>query len=594
MTLCRKCGKEIPDGQELCEDCQNENVDLDEAYLDELIQNMDLSGDNEENPDDAVSDTLSFDEALAEELLEDEPVASENETEEEADQVPEIIWGENSDVETVEESTDELALDETVEEETAEESTEELVLDETAEELTDELALDETAEEETAEELTDELALDESAVEEETAEESAAEELTAEESAVEEEASEDDISHLLDMLSDDYEEAEEQSEETTSEEDEVSIDDTPTSLEASLFDDDEETDSFFADSIDELDESGSSSSATMDDVFQDALSAVGYSEKEGEEEDDASGALDFFDGEEGGDVQDKVTEIPLKKPKKAAKPPKDKVSFWKRIFGNIITEETAELEAKERAAELASEEEKAKLKEERKQQADADKAEKAEQAQAEKQRKAEAKAEKSAAKAAEKEEKKRLKMEREANEVVGKINPVGATIVMVFFGIVCLLIILGTQMFSYSHAVNTAEEKFKAGDYEEAYQSLAGVDVSESSEEMADKVRICMQLEKKIQSHDNYFKMQLYLEALDCLMKGIRNYDTNKDKADNYGILNQYNALENQIASLLYSEYGVSETQARSINNSNSQEEYTEKLETIISQWSVKMLEDER
>ena len=33
MTLCRKCGKEIPDGEELCEDCKNEESQMDEAYL---------------------------------------------------------------------------------------------------------------------------------------------------------------------------------------------------------------------------------------------------------------------------------------------------------------------------------------------------------------------------------------------------------------------------------------------------------------------------------------------------------------------------------------------------------------------------------
>ena len=40
MTLCRKCGKEIPDGEELCEDCKNKESQMDEAYLEELMQNM--------------------------------------------------------------------------------------------------------------------------------------------------------------------------------------------------------------------------------------------------------------------------------------------------------------------------------------------------------------------------------------------------------------------------------------------------------------------------------------------------------------------------------------------------------------------------
>ena len=48
MTLCRKCGKEIPDGEELCEDCKNEESQMDEAYLEELMQSM---SDEEKEPE---------------------------------------------------------------------------------------------------------------------------------------------------------------------------------------------------------------------------------------------------------------------------------------------------------------------------------------------------------------------------------------------------------------------------------------------------------------------------------------------------------------------------------------------------------------
>ena len=50
MTLCRKCGKEIPDGEELCEDCKNEESQMDEAYLEELMQSM---SDEEKEPENA-------------------------------------------------------------------------------------------------------------------------------------------------------------------------------------------------------------------------------------------------------------------------------------------------------------------------------------------------------------------------------------------------------------------------------------------------------------------------------------------------------------------------------------------------------------
>lgn len=603
MTLCRKCGKEIPDGQELCEYCQNTSVELDEAYLDELMKSMEESADEKKNTDEIPSEDMVLDDANLEEIMseqsaEKEPAASAEEIPEE-ELLPELEFGKDLMEENEEVPVEDLPEEtENQETEVVSDSENELISEQDL--MTEELiAAEEPAlEPEIAEEpeMTEEPTATEEPAPEPEEEPALVEEPVLEEEPETEEMAEDDINHLLDMLSDDYDGTRETAEEDNPDTPEMDAREIQEIATASLFSDDD-SDNFFADGLEQEDTSGT----TMDDVFQDALSAVEYSEKEESAEEGDPMALDPFGMEEeipsNEEDDSAVTDIPEEKPpKKVKKPkkPKSQVSIWKRIFGNVITDQTAELEAKERAEELAGAEEKAKLKEEKKQQAEAQKAEKAEQAQAQKERKAAEKAEQAAAKAAEKEEKKRLKLEQEANEVVGKINPVGATIVMVFFGILCLFVIFGTQIFSYSHAVNKAEDNFMAGDYEEAYNSLAGVKVSESSEQMADQIRICMQLKKEINSYDNYYKMQMYLEALDSLMKGIRIYDLNKDKADEYGILNQFNALEQQIASLLYSEFGISETQARNINNTETQEAYTDKLEKIVNQWIAKIKEDER
>ena len=42
MTICRKCGKEIPDGEELCEDCKSQASNSGESYLDELMKSMEI------------------------------------------------------------------------------------------------------------------------------------------------------------------------------------------------------------------------------------------------------------------------------------------------------------------------------------------------------------------------------------------------------------------------------------------------------------------------------------------------------------------------------------------------------------------------
>lgn len=502
MTLCRKCGKEIPDGEELCEDCKNEESQMDEAYLEELMQSM---SDEEKEPENA---------------------------------------GEPAPV-----------MDEQVEEKTAEEKP--------------------------AEEASD---------------------------------GEADVNELLTLLSQDYEDYDEPDSAVQPEEEVQTaepMDESP--AETSLFREDDE-ESVFADDADAL---------SVDDIYDDALSAVDYSEAdeapefpEIEEEfvpqmDEDAGddfgdlALDplvLDDSEAAGvsgeplavsdDTEEDVQDIKQEKEKKEKKEKKD--GFFKRIFGNIITEQSAEEEAKEREKEQADAEEKKAAKEEKKQQTAEEKAAKAEQAKEEKEKKAAAKAEQAAAKAAEKEEKKRLKAEQEANEVVGRINPVGAAIVMVFFGLLCVAVVFGSQALSYTTSVKSAESSFEQRDYKNAYDSLAGVSVSDSSKELKQKVRMCMQLQREYDAYQNYYKMKMYLESLDSLIGGIRLYDANKAKAEQYDMLSQYNELESKLANQLYNEFGVSESQARNIIASETQKEYTDRLQAILLQWQKRNEADER
>ena len=88
--------------------------------------------------------------------------------------------------------------------------------------------------------------------------------------------------------------------------------------------------------------------------------------------------------------------------------------------------------------------------------------------------------------------------------------------------------------------------------------------------------------------------MGMYLESLDSLMKGIRSYDANKEKADKYEILGRFNALEGYLAGNLYNVFGVSETRARELNEIENRHEYTQELEKIIDDWNEKNKEDER
>lgn len=565
MTICRKCGKEIPDGEELCEDCKSQASNSGESYLDELMKSVEI-------PENDMAEPESTEEQEIPELvLDDMLMAAEEESAPE--EVPDLVLN-----------------DIPAEEEPETEETEELPAPEL--DLGD-IPLEVEAAEET-EELP-ELDLGDIPVEEEPETEDLP--LTdGIEPDISDEPMPEDINDLLELLSKDYSE-DEPDDDISADKDEIEEEITAepvaqdvSSPEISLFSDDE-SDDIFADRAQDA-------GASVDDIFRDALSAVDDVEdsSDGEESLDNVFALegDFDpDGEPASEEDDSGQEnvVPLAEP---VKKKEKKNSFWKRIFGNVVTDQTAEEEAREREQEKEKEAERAAAKEEKEKQDAADKEAKEAAAQEEKERKAALKAEQAAAKAAAKEEKKKKKAELAAVEVVGKINPVGATIVMVFFGLICVAVIFGTQSLSYTSALKNARQQFEAKDYQGAYESLAGVDVSESSQELADKIRICMQMQKELNSYSNYYEMKMYLESLDSLMKGIRSYDTNKNKADEYEILSQYEELKSKITSILFSEFGVSETEARTANGLPSQEEYTRKLEEIIRRWEAKNAMDER
>ena len=154
----------------------------------------------------------------------------------------------------------------------------------------------------------------------------------------------------------------------------------------------------------------------------------------------------------------------------------------------------------------------------------------------------------------------------------------------------------GSERFSHYRAVHGAEKSFEERDYKQAYESLAGIKAEPDSDtfETKDKIRICMQLQHQLDAYGNYYKMKMYLEALDSLMKGIRSYDENQNKAEKYSVVSQYNELEAKIAEQLYHEFGVSESQASSMNAIEDQVEYTRRLETVIAEWEQRNKEDER
>lgn len=330
----------------------------------------------------------------------------------------------------------------------------------------------------------------------------------------------------------------------------------------------------------------SADSVAVDDIFQDALSAVGYSENEqaGEEQEDIFSIGDMADLMD--DPEEGVSSVPVAEPAAGNLSARKKKGpgFFKRIFGNIITDTTADEEERARQAEERIKEKKAAKKAEKKKQAEATKEEKAQIAQEAKERKKQQKAELAVKKAERKEEKKRLKAEQNAEaakEVEGKINPVGATIVAIFFITIGLATIFGSQLLERRSALSNAENYFANEEYILAYNAISSVNLRQDDETLYRRIRICSQMQKELNSYENYNSMSMRLEALDSLIKGVRYYDINRSEAQSLDIGTAYDKLSGQITEKLSGEFGVSEDEARTILSIADQGEYTARLQQI-------------
>lgn len=342
----------------------------------------------------------------------------------------------------------------------------------------------------------------------------------------------------------------------------------------------------------------------VDDIFQDALSAVGYSgdeedleqklnmssetqnENQDSQFDDILALDDIMQNESGVEeepAEEGVQSVPVRKQKKEKK---KKTSLWKRLFGNVITDETAALEEKER-----EEEEEAFLKKqaaliEKKKQSEADKEEKEKKNQEDKERKRQIKAEKETQKAEKKAEKKRLKEEQAAmaeTEVVGKINPIGATIVFILFATIGVLIMVGVWLLPRRANIKEAANEYANEKYIDAYQTISSVSIKEDEQALYDKIVLCSKLERQIQSYQTNISMDKKPEALHALLQGLDLYNKKQDEVKALKIQKEFLQMKTQIITYLAQDYSLDEAQANEINAITDEAEYTHRLQDIVT-----------
>lgn len=142
------------------------------------------------------------------------------------------------------------------------------------------------------------------------------------------------------------------------------------------------------------------------------------------------------------------------------------------------------------------------------------------------------------------------------------------------------IVVISTMLPSYMEK-RDARIAYDYQKYEEVYDLLYGKKLNEEDELLLKKSSIVLQMERKMDSYENYEKMDMPLEALDALISGVDRYQKLLPKAEQYHMISEVGSIYDQILEKL-SEYGISEADALDIIASGDNVTYSQRLEDIV------------
>lgn len=267
-----------------------------------------------------------------------------------------------------------------------------------------------------------------------------------------------------------------------------------------------------------------------------------------------------------------------KKKKKSKDKKKKTAGLIDKLFADIDDEEE-EKKAQEEAAAAKSEKKKKKKAKGKKEQA----VDKYEDGEGASRRGQDEEPEDKKKKKPKKEKKKKIEILDEEVDV-GHINKTGASVVFLFFGVLVMLLLISTNIFSYSLSIKNATDYFGRQRYTQAYNEVYGIELKDEDIELYDKIMTVMFVNKQLNSYNNYYHMRKFPEALDSLLKGLQRYDKYIELATILGINTDLEYVRDQILAELYSVFSLTEEQAINIINSESQAKYSIAVYDVILQ----------
>ncbi len=157
-----------------------------------------------------------------------------------------------------------------------------------------------------------------------------------------------------------------------------------------------------------------------------------------------------------------------------------------------------------------------------------------------------------------KEKKPKKKKEPPKPQDVLKIKPKTIIKMVLFVAGLVVLVNLANRTAYYSSSVSRAKLYFQNGNYVDAYEEMAGLSLEDADKPLYDQICVIMFIEKQYQSYHNFVRLNMPVEALDSLIKGIARYQKYAPRAEKLGVAVQFEAARDKVVEVLQSQYGIS------------------------------------
>lgn len=150
------------------------------------------------------------------------------------------------------------------------------------------------------------------------------------------------------------------------------------------------------------------------------------------------------------------------------------------------------------------------------------------------------------------------------------------------------LVMLGTNLNSYTMQMNQAKELFGKGDYANAFASINGSEIKKADEQLYNQLMVLSSVEGEYNNYTVFLKNGKMDMALDSIICAAGRIEMNQENATEWECTEELDKQKEKIAKELSDQFGMSYDEAIGIYDSKSREIYSQAILEKLQELGLK------